>query len=242
MALSSPRRSRVFRVVWHSLRQAALPLVGALAYSVWSYCKTGQLEAAVTKFGGTAFLLMYFQGQFLRSAKQLDDADQFRSLSEKLDNLTGTLRQQVEAQAADGGENAGNQPATTPTIRDPVSRELLGEADAVIQAGNTFAGLLTASVAFDHAVRNAAARVGYPGSTGRNLASLIDFIGSHAGPGIASELHILRDARNRLAHLHGEPPNLSQADRIWNGFRWAVAFLETIGADMPAMTASLTPG
>jgi hypothetical protein len=177
----------------------------------------------VGRFGIAFFFVMWFVGQYLRAAKQLQDADQLGVIATKVDSIAAAMTASAAAQGVAAPASGFPVP-----IQDTVSRVLMDEAHAAIQSGNTFAGLLTASVAFDHAVESAVRRLGASLDFRGGLVRHISWLAQFTGRDIAKELHALRDARNRLIHLRGEPPDLSAADRIWTGFRWAVWYLEQI--------------
>lgn len=210
----------------HLIKQSLGPAGLALAYVSWLAISepTTQSPAKLAGgFGVAYFFAMWFVGQYARVENHLRGRDQFRDLSFKFDHVIHELRQRA------GETETSSDPASGIELQDRVAREILDEAQAAIQNGAPFAGLAAAGVAFDHAVRAATQRLGYTEASARNLHQAIKHIGRHVGSGIESELHALRETRNRFAHLHGEPPNLSSAEQIWQGYRWAVGYLDKLG-------------
>lgn len=223
------RRSTPWSIVKRLLWQSALPGIAACAYAYWSLRGDSEQPFAdvAGKFGVAFFFVSWFVGQYLRTAKQLDDARLLHDLSANVE----TIIQRVS------GQPTGQGPAPPATddnapVRDTTARSLLDEARDAIQAGNRHSGLLAACVAFEHAVRAAASRTSRQPQN-RGIHGDLQSLSGVVPREVLSELHGLREARNRLVHIQGDPPDAQIADSLWSSFRWAVAYLDGLGRDEP---------
>lgn len=75
-----------FQVCKKLLLQCAVPAILAVIYAYWVYIKspTPTVTDAVSTFALAFFFVMWFVGQYLRAAKQIQDADSLKRLGENV--------------------------------------------------------------------------------------------------------------------------------------------------------------
>lgn len=85
--------------------QSWLPALAALAYTVWEFnstpAATRTLAGFIKSWGATCFLIMWFTGQWFRTAKQIDDNEQFGNIRAGIDDMIALMKQKAEASEAE---------------------------------------------------------------------------------------------------------------------------------------------
>lgn len=214
---------RFFNLAWAVIKGFFLPVALAICivlYGVFApWQPPEQVKEALKTFFAILFFIMFFFGQYKRVEKQTDDKDSFKSVSDQLLSLQELVRKIRPTHSIY---------TINPSVRVKVSDSgsLLVESRELLKLEYPLAALLQGGVAFEHALR-AFARY-FKGEETAQLP-LHDLIRRVAPENMASELHALRQIRNRLTHIsEQELSDLPEADRVLSGYEWAVSELTRI--------------
>lgn len=204
------------------LRQSAMPAIVSAGYAYWDYSTSASPTAAtfVKSFGISFFLIMWFVGQWLRTEKQLADAADTLRLSRiqaNIDHLTAAVR------IADAAAPTTSQEVQ---IHDAVSRTLLDEAEQAMSGGLARPALLTAAIAYEHAVRKFADLACISDAYRAPLPKLITLLEGVLQPSIIADLQGLWNLHNSIVHSGpADQLDVAVAKRFYDSFRWAIGFL-----------------
>jgi hypothetical protein len=217
----SPTARRVFSLAWAVTKGFFVPVAIAIcivAYGTFGpWQPTPATKDKLQAFFATLFFIMYFFGQYKRVEKQTDDKDSFRTVSEQLLSLQDLVRKIRPSRPESG-------PTTRVSVGDAGS--LLRESRRLLESGHALAALLQGGVAFEHALRAFAHH--FKGEETARLP-LHNLIRQMAPEEMMGELHALRQIRNRLTHIsESELSDLPDANRVLDGYEWAVAELARI--------------
>lgn len=218
-----------FAVAWWKvlvvfLRDSAVPAAVAAAYVWWAQHSAATPPSwpdMVQRFGVSYFFLMWFVGQFSRVAKRLDDRGQLQQIQADI----ATIKSKVTAAPTAADVEVESQ-ATIQTIVDPTARALMSEALSALQNGLHTSALVTAAVAFEHAVRSRAARLGIESGKSAPVARTLDLMTGTLGSATVADLRGLWRARNRVVHLTEEQvsdPGIARS--VFQSFLWGVRLL-----------------
>jgi hypothetical protein len=218
----SPSVRRFLSLAWAVIEGFFWPVAIALAIVAWGafapWQPSDDTKDKIKAFFAILFFIMFFFGQYKRVEKQTDDKDSFKSVNEQLlslQELVRKIRPAARAEAAVSRRFIVGDAGT-----------LLDESRALLQAGHTLAALLQGGVAFEHALRAFARHFKGEESAGLPLHELIRRM---APQEMLGELHALRQIRNRLTHIsETELSDLPDANRVLDGYQWAVAELGKI--------------
>lgn len=217
----SPKVRRFLSLAWAVTKGFFWPVAIAVcivaygAFAPWQ--PTEGAKDKLKTFFATLFFIMFFFGQYKRVEKQTDDKDSFKSVNEQLlslQDLIQRIRPGGRAESAEIRVSAGD------------AGSLLTESRSLLRSGHTLAALLQGGVAFEHALRAFARHF-----KGEEIARLPlhDLIRRMAPEEMIGELHALRQIRNRLTHIsESELSDLPDANRVLDGYEWAVAELARI--------------
>jgi hypothetical protein len=95
--------SKWFPVVRRALKEATIPAIGGTVWAIWAYSQGKSAFEIATAFGFLFFIVLYFQGQFLRVARDVraeeqasEWRDSFASIQRRLDALTPQEQQELQ--------------------------------------------------------------------------------------------------------------------------------------------------
>lgn len=221
-----PQKPSSWRTLKRLFWEAVGPLAIAFLYALWdTYTTVGgfQLAPFLKVFGAAFFLFMWLTGQFLRVRKQLHDVELLSGLTSHVQ----AIRQALDIRAAAQGTPAPVNPDSV-AIADPVAREMIDDAERARGDNLHYQALLVAARAFEHSIRELARRllIGGPDLPMRRLLKELHGV---LPTGVLEELDNLWDARNRIVHTATpERVRRDAAQRLLDGFKWAVALLSSI--------------
>ena len=205
------------------LKHSALAMALALAYAWWDYL--GLPEASQTTSGFIRsfcvafFLCMFFVGQWDRAARQVTDAEQLAAIKPDTEATKAAIRVKRGAD----WESARQLP-----IADAVAAALLADAEAAIDAGLKRTGLITASVALDHALRRFAKSHRVIIAASIPVPRILNRLRENKSmdPALVEDMHVLWRVRNAVVRGNSEEfLRSAQANQLYEGFRWAVGYL-----------------
>jgi hypothetical protein len=209
------------RVLWAFAKDSAGPAAIAGLYTGWAHQSTPSepWPDLLGRWGVAYFFLMWFVGQFSRVAKRLEDRAQLTQI------------QQDVAAIREGLQRDGASPpqGQTPTerldeIKEPTARALISEAWQSFEGGLLNSALLTAAVAFEHAIRSRAQRMGVD-ATRTPVPQLLNQLKEGLDPNVVGEMQALWRTRNTLIHMREDQPDLQLARNILQNFTWAIQLL-----------------
>lgn len=206
------------RVLKRLARQSFIPALLSLLYALWDSFENANRTAPdfIKALVGSFFFIMWFSGQWLRADKQITDSDDLSSIKESLTEMKTAFQNLDDL----------NRSFSVSDIRDPTSRTLLGEAEAAMNGGLTRPALVTAAVAFEHAIRHCAAKFELPHAFDGQVQKLLIDLSGKINSAIVEDLRGLWRARNSLMHSKSDEfKDKDLAGRLFNSFKWAVDFL-----------------
>ena len=186
--------------------------------------------------GFTAFFFLFFlQGQVLRVSKNVRDEDNTNELFNRFDTLHEALGALAAQRSEDYPPTITQEPPppSTPTAALP----LIDQARRAVNEGFLYPAVLLASIAFEQAVRIAAAALEI--DTRRPLSFLVREIGIRLqGRGMSKELEILVRLRNSLVHPTGKTTQLDQveAGELVENFALSIEWLRRVASGNPYTT------
>lgn len=205
------------------VKQMLVPVLLAAAFTFYdAYTnKTGfSINQLAKVFFPALFFIMYFYGQYKRVEKHSEDKASFDGLNTEIMSLKSMV------------ENLSVSPVP-PLVKTNTQFEsatsLIEGAFQLKETGNNVAALLQAGLAYELSIRNFFAAI-YPSEYFHNinLLQVINRLEKVLSPGVVSELHSLRQIRNRTTHLReNELNDLPDVERNLNAYRWAINTLNS---------------
>ena len=173
-------------------------------------------------------------GQYPRVRKQLHDNELLAAINADVQAIKAALVARAAAAAV-----SIQPPAEEPPISDPAARDLFQQAQDALSNRLVLPSLLMAGAAFEYSGRLAARRVGINEGPRIPLRQTIEQLKPLLPQGVAGELHALRDARNKIAHLQNAPASRAlDPETLLHGFRWAISVLSNVNAEKETQRAS----
>jgi len=213
--------SRIVNVSKKLAVQSAVPFFVALSYAWWDFQSAPEQMRTASSFikslGVAFFLVMWFVGQWFRTDKQINDAEQLSEIKANVADIKAALKQGAKPEVAE---------AKQLLLNEPVSSALLSEAEVAMASGLHRSALLITATAFEHALRTFAIRHQIEGAERLTGGSILHRMRDYLGPGIAGELHELWRARNAIVHVqHERSVRADDSSRLYDSFRWAIGLL-----------------
>ena len=192
----------------------------ALIASMWTaYSVPTTLTGAVNTWGLTFISVAWITGQLFRIRKQARVEKDLGSIETRLAGLVGKLEDQtkevlshLDQELAAGHEEILRSIAELkktqtrlPQVEPPrppyiYEGRLLDEARTLVEGGYVFAGLLTAGLAFEQAVRHRARRLGVDAADELPVAQLLRILQRSFNRGTSEELRALWKLRSQIVH------------------------------------------
>ncbi|MCE4540786.1 hypothetical protein LXT12_26505 [Pelomonas sp. P7] len=201
------RFAQPLKILRKMFLQSWVPLVLALAYACWEFSSASpaQRSAAtlIRSWGVTFFLIMWFAGQWFRTAKQIDDAEQLGSLQQRMDESLRLLKlltdNALDAQPDVVQQGVAALPAAAPND-EPVAR-VLAEMPK-----SSKGALLILGAELERELRQLLWTSGWIEGVGK--ATVSASVGKLVSMGVVPEslgssVKAFLDIRNRLLHGYG---------------------------------------
>lgn len=205
-------------VVLKQLKISGIPLALAISYAMYGYFSLDEEKRSITTlinyFAAGFFFLMWLVGQYLRTAKQIDDSANYEDLQAGIEDVKKSILKLHSLQG---------QKAETPVV----SNSLLNAAEKAINSGHVLAGLMQAGVAFEQAVIAKVESLGYYSGKRIPVYKAIRSLSNVMDESIIGELLAVWKLRNQLVHLSPEAAKeLESRPELYNYFEWAISELE----------------
>ena len=205
-----------FKVVLKLISLSWIPLLISAAYAGYvSYNAIPEersISTFINYFAGGFFFLMWLVGQYLRTAKQIDDSESHEDIRYTLSQLQTSIKE--------------ISPKTRAKLS--LSNPLLHSADQSVQNGRVLAGLLQAGVAFDDAVINKAKKHSINIDERRSSFGIILEFEPFLSHMVFSDLIQLCRFKNQLTRLtEEEKAEIERQPHLLGNFIWAVTELES---------------
>lgn len=207
-----PRKDVILKQLGISL----IPLVLSILYAGYQYWSDDQstFTTFINYFAGSFFFLMWIVGQYLRTAKQIDDSSNYQDIQSGLAEVKDSLDKLKKSSVP-----------SSPTT--PSSNQLLNDAKQAIEDGHTLAGLMQAGVALEQAIISKVKSLGLYRDDRIPVSKAINSLRNSLPEGTIGELFALWKLRNQLVHLTPEASEeLSQRPELIKYFEWAIGELE----------------
>ncbi|MFY0690282.1 MAG: hypothetical protein JXQ90_24165 [Cyclobacteriaceae bacterium] len=203
-------------VIIKQLRISLLPLILAISYASYQFWVEGDPKSFTTfinYFAAGFFFLMWLVGQYLRTAKQIDDATNYQDIQIGLTEVKESLNSLQKFQVT--------------TTTETTSNTLLEGAKSAIENGHVLAGLMQAGVALEQAIINKAKAHGIYRDERMPVSKAINSLRNVLPEGVIGELFALWKLRNQLVHLTPEASQeLETRTDLIKYFEWAISELE----------------
>jgi hypothetical protein len=210
----------IWKTISRLAKQSAAPLLIAIVYAVWVYVDRGdraRATDATTAFGGAFFFCMWILGQYFRTSKQLTDSEYFEKLSAGIEDINKSIR--------DLQTKYGGPPTRIDSMRAP-SLEFMTRARILVRQGDVLPALLLAGLAFEHAIRAKADRMGFDLHKSSSIVQILQKIEEQLGAGAKNELKTLWKLRNQIVHANpGAAAELQNRPDLLDYFEGGIGML-----------------
>lgn len=186
---------KFWKVLWKLVKQSTIPFLISILYATWVYSSKpapAPFTDWITPFAGSFFFCMWLLGQFLRTSKQVSDAETFTEISAGIAEINKSVSELKAASVA------------RPLVSTAQPNRLFVQAKELVHNGYVIAGLLQGGLAFEQAVYDKASRIGLNRSEYRSLPRLIAEIEKSLGSGAQQEIQVLWKLRNQIVHADEE--------------------------------------
>ncbi|MCU7836144.1 MAG: hypothetical protein KZQ83_12960 [gamma proteobacterium symbiont of Taylorina sp.] len=205
-------------VIYKQLAISGIPLVIAIIYAAYGYLSVEEDKRTITTlinyFAAGFFFIMWLVGQYLRTAKQIDDSANYEVLQAGISDVKESIRQLHALQG---------QKAEKPVI----TNSLLAGAQKAINDGHVLAGLMQSGVAFEQAIITKAEKHDFYREPRTPVYKAIQSLSKVMNKNIINELFAVWKLRNQLVHLSPEAAKeLESRPELYNYFEWAISELE----------------
>ncbi|PHQ23686.1 hypothetical protein CLH62_19645 [Marinobacter guineae] len=157
---------------------------------------------------------MWLVGQYLRTAKQLDDSSNYEAIQAGLSDVKESIRKLHEIHG-------------TKTQKAATSNSFLVDAKKAVADGHVVAGLMQAGVAFEQAVINKAIQLKLYRGPRVPVAKTINGFRRFMSEPVIDELFAVWKLRNQLVHMSPEAADeLANSPELIDYFEWAISELE----------------
>jgi hypothetical protein len=211
---------RSLRVLQRFLAQSAIPFALAAAYAWWNYMSTPAASRSVSAIVNTLsvafFLIMWAVGQWLRTDKQLQDAERFAEIGSDIGQIKSGL----------GLISLYELPETTVLIdARGKALALIEEAKEAYECDFVRYPLLLMAEAFEVAIRALGLRLEVPGATSMPGINLLAELREALGPDIANDFMRLWKARSVVIDGDNNSLDADSFLHLFVGYRQAVEIL-----------------